>query len=115
MCLHFSYPDSIHTRAQRFLRCIPSQVCFEPLTRTRKRTAHWHLARNTVTAQRQEAPGPSPGHTKFFNIVEVSVVSSWPPEYGAENSVMTATQKSPTQTAGAASAGPASALARAST
>jgi hypothetical protein len=35
MCLHFSYPDSIRTRARRFLRCIPSQVCFEPLTRTR--------------------------------------------------------------------------------
>jgi hypothetical protein len=30
----FSYPDSIRTRARRFLRCIPSQVCFEPLTRT---------------------------------------------------------------------------------
>jgi hypothetical protein len=29
MCLHFSYPDSIRTRARRFLRCIPSQVCFE--------------------------------------------------------------------------------------
>jgi hypothetical protein len=30
MCLHFSYPDSIRTRARRFLRCIPShwQVCF---------------------------------------------------------------------------------------
>jgi hypothetical protein len=36
MCLHFSYPDSIRTRARRFLRCIPSQVCFEPLTRTSK-------------------------------------------------------------------------------
>jgi hypothetical protein len=36
MCLHFSYPDSIiRTRApQRFLRCIFSQTCFEPLTRT---------------------------------------------------------------------------------
>jgi hypothetical protein len=32
MCLHFSYPDSIRTRARRFLRCIPSQVCLEPLT-----------------------------------------------------------------------------------
>jgi hypothetical protein len=30
-----SFPDSIRTRARRFLRCIPSQVCFEPLTRTR--------------------------------------------------------------------------------
>jgi hypothetical protein len=39
MCLHFSYPDSIpgRTRARRFLRCIPSQVCFEPLTRTSSR------------------------------------------------------------------------------
>jgi hypothetical protein len=26
---------AIRTRARRFLRCIPSQVCFEPLTRTR--------------------------------------------------------------------------------
>jgi hypothetical protein len=33
--IFFSYPDSIRTRARRFLRCIPSQVCFEPLTRTR--------------------------------------------------------------------------------
>jgi hypothetical protein len=31
---HFSYPDSIRTRARRFLRYIPSQACFEPLTRT---------------------------------------------------------------------------------
>jgi hypothetical protein len=42
-CLHFSYPqaDSIirRTGARRFLRlrCIPSQVCFEPLTTTRAR------------------------------------------------------------------------------
>jgi hypothetical protein len=34
MCLHFSYPDSIRTRARCFLRCISSQVCFESLTRT---------------------------------------------------------------------------------
>jgi hypothetical protein len=32
VCLHFSYPDSICTRARRFLRCIPSQVCFKPQT-----------------------------------------------------------------------------------
>jgi hypothetical protein len=32
VCLHFSYPDSIRTRARRFLRCIPCQVCFEPLS-----------------------------------------------------------------------------------
>jgi hypothetical protein len=65
VCLHFSYPDSIRTgttatgsgtgtgRARRFqlpsswqlpgyfkflpVRCIPGQVCFEILTRTRKR------------------------------------------------------------------------------
>jgi hypothetical protein len=34
-CLHFSYPDSIRTRARRFLRCIPSQKCFELLTTSR--------------------------------------------------------------------------------
>jgi hypothetical protein len=36
VCLHFSYPDSIRTtgRARRFLRCIPSQVCFELLLGT---------------------------------------------------------------------------------
>jgi hypothetical protein len=39
MCLHFSYPDSIRARARRFLRSIPSQVCFEPLTRTNKAIA----------------------------------------------------------------------------
>jgi hypothetical protein len=27
------------TRARRFLHCIPSQVCFEPLTRTRTVTS----------------------------------------------------------------------------
>jgi hypothetical protein len=33
--LHFSYRDTICTRARRFLRCIPtSQVRFEPVTRT---------------------------------------------------------------------------------
>jgi hypothetical protein len=49
ICLHFSgsYPDSICTRARRFLRCHgiprPSQVCFEPQTRTRHVTlkCHW--------------------------------------------------------------------------
>jgi hypothetical protein len=44
MCLHFSYPDSIRTRARRFLRCIPSQVCFEPLTRT----THWQRERTDI-------------------------------------------------------------------
>jgi hypothetical protein len=43
MRLHFSYPDSIRTGTgtkarRRFLRCIPSQVCFESLTRTRTST-----------------------------------------------------------------------------
>jgi hypothetical protein len=35
---HDPQADSIRTRARRFLRCIPSQVCFELLTRTRTRT-----------------------------------------------------------------------------
>jgi hypothetical protein len=42
MCLYFSYHDSIRTRAWCILRCIPSQVCFEPLTRTR--TAQYSTA-----------------------------------------------------------------------
>jgi hypothetical protein len=41
MCLHLSYPDSIRTRARRFLRCIPSQVCFEPLTRIQVAATGW--------------------------------------------------------------------------
>jgi hypothetical protein len=49
----FSYPDSIRTRARRFLRCIPSQVCFEPLT-NRTRTSSGDAA----SAEPQAEAGP---------------------------------------------------------
>jgi hypothetical protein len=66
MCLHwhFSYPDSIRTRARRFLRCIPSQVCFEPLTHTHtqsrssRSSKHNHISRYTSTGRRLPARPP---------------------------------------------------------
>jgi hypothetical protein len=89
MCLHFkfSYPDSIRTRARRFLRCILSQVCFELLTRTIPITAqlevceyHWRtigdrpkrcavLARASLALQSRAVAGPGDSDARLVRVV----------------------------------------------
>jgi hypothetical protein len=70
MCLNFSYPDSIRTRAQRFLRCsiltrLSSQleVCFEPLTRNSALRVSWENCQwYCGTPPQLEQPEPAQGH-----------------------------------------------------
>jgi hypothetical protein len=96
ICLHFSYPDSIRTRARRFLCRIPTnptQVCLKPLTRTRTPMAM--PKRRPISKGGRELPGQNRRRVYQNNIISTHKRGTAAPRSDAPRHYVRALRRDP--------------------